>query len=75
VVGGVASIPGAIFGGIFVLLIPNLSEYVADLTGRTDAKGLSWAVYGMFLILTVYVMPTGAAGLLRALVGKLARRI
>ncbi|MBT4687565.1 MAG: branched-chain amino acid ABC transporter permease [Rhodospirillaceae bacterium] len=73
VVGGVASIPGAIFGGIFVLLIPNFSEWVADLTGRTDAKGLSWAVYGMFLIAAVYVMPAGAAGLVRKLTAKLAR--
>ena len=74
VVGGVASIPGAIFGGFFVLLIPNISEAVADMTGRTDAKGLSWAVYGLFLIITVYVMPSGAAGLVRLLVAKLARR-
>ena len=74
VIGGVASIPGAIFGGIFVLLIPNFSEWVADLTGRTDAKGLSWAVYGMFLIAAVYVMPAGAAGLVRKLTAKLARR-
>ncbi len=73
VIGGVASIPGAIFGGIFVLLIPNFSEWVADLTGRTDAKGLSWAVYGVFLIGTVYVMPAGAAGLVRKLTAKLAR--
>jgi len=73
VVGGAASIPGAIFGGIFVLLIPNFSEWVADLTGRTDAKGLSWAVYGMFLILAVYVMPAGAAGLVRKVTAKLAR--
>lgn len=73
VIGGVASIPGAIFGGIFVLLIPNFSEWVADLTGRTDAKGLSWAVYGVFLILAVYVMPAGAAGLVRKLTAKLAR--
>ena len=73
VVGGAASIPGAIFGGIFVLLIPNFSEWVADLTGRTDAKGLSWAVYGMFLILAVYVMPAGAAGLVQKVTAKLAR--
>ncbi len=73
VVGGVASIPGAIFGGAFILLIPNISEWVADLSGRTDAKGLSWAVYGSFLILTVYVMPTGFAGLIRLIVRKLSR--
>jgi branched-chain amino acid transport system permease protein len=75
VIGGVASIPGAIAGGFFVLLIPNLSEWVADLTGRTDAKGLSWAVYGAFLIIAVYVMPAGAAGLVRKLTAKFARPI
>lgn len=73
VVGGVASIPGAIFGGFFILLIPNLSEWVADLSGRTDAKGLSWAVYGAFLILTVYVMPSGFAGLVRLAIHKLSK--
>lgn len=73
VVGGVTSVPGAIFGGFFVLLIPNLSEWVAGMTGRTDAKGLSWAVYGLFLILAVYIMPSGAAGFVRWLTAKLAR--
>jgi branched-chain amino acid transport system permease protein len=74
VVGGVASIPGAIFGGLFILLVPNWSEAIAESLGRTDAKGLSWAVYGLFLIFTVYVMPAGAAGLIRIWVGKMARR-
>lgn len=73
VVGGIASIPGAIFGGLFILLVPNWSEAVAESLGRTDAKGLSWAVYGLFLILAVYVMPAGAAGLVRLVTHKLAR--
>ena len=73
VVGGIASIPGAIFGGLFILLVPNWSEAVAESLGRTDAKGLSWAVYGIFLIVAVYVMPAGAAGLIRLLTFKLAR--
>lgn len=73
VVGGIASIPGAIFGGLFILLVPNWSEAVAESLGRTDAKGLSWAVYGIFLILAVYVMPAGAAGLVRLITAKLAR--
>ena len=73
VIGGIASIPGAIFGGFFILLVPNFSESIADLTGRTDAKGLSWAVYGVFLIVAVYVMPTGAAGLIRHIIAKWGR--
>jgi len=73
VVGGLASIPGAIFGGFFILLVPNWAEAIAESLGRADAKGLSWAVYGLFLIFTVYVMPAGAAGLVRLVRAKLAR--
>jgi branched-chain amino acid transport system permease protein len=58
VVGGVGWLPGALFGGIFVLFVPNIAEHVS--------KGLSGAVYGVILILLIYVMPTGAAGLIRA---------
>nr|VFJ53302.1 MAG: amino acid/amide ABC transporter membrane protein 2, HAAT family [Candidatus Kentron sp. DK] len=65
VIGGITSIPGAIFGGFFVLLIPNLAETFADMTGQVNAKGLTWTVYGVFLILAVYVMPAGAAGVAR----------
>lgn len=73
VIGGIASIPGAIFGGLFILLVPNWSEAIAESLGSTNAKGLSWAVYGVFLILSVYVMPAGAAGLVRLLTHKLAK--
>nr|VFJ64814.1 MAG: amino acid/amide ABC transporter membrane protein 2, HAAT family [Candidatus Kentron sp. DK] len=65
VIGGITSIPGAIFGGFFVLLVPNLAETFADMTGQVNAKGLTWTVYGVFLILAVYVMPAGAAGVAR----------
>jgi branched-chain amino acid transport system permease protein len=65
VVGGVASIPGAFVGGLFILFIPNFAEEIS--------KGLSWAVYGAFLILAVYVMPTGAAGLVRLVTHRLIR--
>lgn len=65
VVGGVASIPGAIVGGLFILFIPNFAEEIS--------KGLSWAVYGAFLILAVYVMPSGFAGLVRVITHRLIR--
>jgi branched-chain amino acid transport system permease protein len=66
VVGGTASIPGTIAGGFFVLFIPNIAE--------TFSKGLAGAIYGIILLLVIYLMPTGAAGLVRLLTGKLARQ-
>ena len=66
VVGGVGSIPGAIFGAAFVLLVPNFAEQIS--------KGLAWAVYGVMLILLIYVMPTGAAGFVRLLGAWIGRR-
>jgi branched-chain amino acid transport system permease protein len=65
VVGGVGSIPGTLFGGLFALFAPNIAESVS--------KGLAGAVYGVILVLIIYVMPSGAAGLVRLIVRKLAR--
>ena len=57
VVGGVGSIPGSLFGGLFVLYVPNLAERVST--------GLAGAIYGIILLLVIYVMPSGAAGLVQ----------
>jgi branched-chain amino acid transport system permease protein len=66
VVGGVGSIPGALFGGLFVLFVPNIAEQVS--------KGLAGAVYGVILILVIYLMPAGSAGLVRLIVSKVTRK-
>jgi branched-chain amino acid transport system permease protein len=68
VVGGVGWIPGALFGALFIMFVPHLAEGVS--------KGLSGAVYGIMLILLIFVMPSGAAGLLRLLLDRsaMARR-
>ena len=66
VVGGVGSIPGTLVGGFFVLFVPNIAESVS--------KGLAGAVYGVILMLVIYVMPTGAAGLVRLITGKMVRQ-
>jgi branched-chain amino acid transport system permease protein len=58
VVGGVGWIPGAFFGAAFVLFVPNFAESLS--------KGLSGAVYGVMIILLIYALPSGAAGLARA---------
>jgi branched-chain amino acid transport system permease protein len=57
VIGGVGSIPGTLFAGLFVLFVPNIAEQVS--------KGLAQAVYGIILILVIFLMPSGAAGLVR----------
>jgi branched-subunit amino acid ABC-type transport system permease component len=76
VVGGLASIPAAIAGGIFILYMPNVSEAVIAIFFGNDpsAKALIWVAFGLFLIFTVYVVPNGLAGLIRRFVVMFARR-
>ena len=57
VVGGLASISGAVFGAIFVQFVPNMAEEIS--------KAAPWAIYGAVLIVVVHLMPRGIAGLLR----------
>ena len=66
VIGGVGSIPGVLFGGLFLVFVPNIAEEVS--------KGLAGAVYGVILLLVIYLMPAGAAGLIRGALMKLATR-
>ena len=66
VVGGVASIGGAIFGGLFIEFVPNVAE--------TISKAAPGAVYGVILIAVMFLMPSGAGGLVRSLVASLRRR-
>src|SRR5580658_11143471 len=65
VVGGVASIPGALFGAVFIEFIPNLADQVS--------KAVPGAVYGVILIACMYVMPSGVGGALARLVRRVAR--
>jgi branched-chain amino acid transport system permease protein len=57
VIGGVGSIPGSLVGGLFVLYVPNIAERVST--------GLAGAIYGVILLLVIFVMPSGAAGFTR----------
>ena len=57
VVGGLASIPGAIFGAIFIQFVPNVAEEIS--------KSAPWAIYGVVLIAFRYLMPSGVMGLLK----------
>ncbi len=54
VVGGVASIAGPVFGGVFIAFLPNVAEEVS--------KAAPGAVYGLVLIAFMYLLPSGVAG-------------
>lgn len=66
VIGGLASIAGAIFGALFIQFVPNWAQDIS--------KAAPWAIYGVFLILFMYVMPRGIAGGLWLAVARAARR-
>jgi branched-chain amino acid transport system permease protein len=66
VIGGLASISGAFFGALFIQFVPNVADEIS--------KAAPWAIYGVFLIAFMYVMPTGVAGFVRLVRGRLARR-
>ena len=59
VVGGLATVAGAIFGALFIEFVP---VYAADVN-----EALAAVIYGGVLILFMYVLPTGVVGLLRRL--------
>jgi branched-chain amino acid transport system permease protein len=65
VVGGVSSIGGAVFGGLFIEFVPNLAEKVS--------KAAPGAVYGVILIAVMFLMPAGAAGFVGSLVARYRR--
>jgi branched-chain amino acid transport system permease protein len=59
VIGGLATISGAVYGALFVQFVPNWAQDIS--------KAAPWAIFGVFLILFMYVMPFGIAGALRLL--------
>ena len=66
VIGGLASITGAIFGALFIQFVPNWAQDIS--------KAAPWAIYGIFLIGFMYVMPFGIAGGIRRVMARAARR-
>ena len=65
-VGGVASIPGAAIGAVFIEFVPNVASEISD--------AAPWAVYGVVLIAAMYLMPEGVAGLCRNLGNRIEMR-
>ncbi len=64
VIGGVASIQGAIWGALFIQFVPNVADRIS--------KAAPWAIYGLAMLAFVYLMPSGVAGGISLLRAKLA---
>jgi branched-chain amino acid transport system permease protein len=61
VIGGMGSIPGALMGAAFYVIVPEL------LRGFKDAPGL---VFGLSLVAVMVLMPTGLIGIWRKIEAK-----
>ena len=66
VVGGLASIPGAVFGAIFIQYLPNIADQLSKSAGA--------AIYGVMLIALMYLMPTGVMGMVQKVWARLRSR-
>jgi branched-chain amino acid transport system permease protein len=59
VIGGVGWLPGSLVGAAFIEFVPNVAEGLS--------KGLSGAVFGVTLIVIIFVVPRGAQQIVRAI--------
>ncbi|SKA21928.1 amino acid/amide ABC transporter membrane protein 2, HAAT family (TC 3.A.1.4.-) [Enhydrobacter aerosaccus] len=76
VVGGVGSLAGSVVGGIFYVLVDNsaqaLSTYIkSDLGLQFDLS--AYTVFGILLIVLMYLMPTGIVGGVYGMMRRLRR--
>jgi len=56
VVGGLGSISGAMLGALFIQFMPSVALEIS--------KSAPWAIYGLSLIVCMYLLPGGLASLL-----------
>lgn len=65
VIGGLATLSGALFGAVLIGFLPNFAEQIS--------KSAPGAVYGLLLIAFVFVMPSGIAGGLKLLLKRVVK--
>ena len=82
VIAGLGSLGGLVFGALFLYYLPvgiqELSEVGRLPDGLQDAAkspGMPSVIYGVVLILVLFVLPRGAAGFLRRLLSPLTNRL
>jgi branched-chain amino acid transport system permease protein len=66
-IGGIATIGGAIVGGMFIQFVPNLANDISDAAPS--------ALYGVAMLLFMYAMPHGVVGTLGPLLTRSMLRI
>ncbi|HVZ06434.1 branched-chain amino acid ABC transporter permease [Rhodopila sp.] len=77
VVGGIASLPGCLIGGAFIVLIQNSSQSISDWMKATFSISYdvpAWAIYGVLLIALMYFMPRGIMGGVEAVTQRIVNR-
>ena len=57
VVGGLSSLGGAVLGAFFIQYVPNIAGDIS--------KAAPWAIFGLVMILFMFVMPAGIYGTIR----------
>ncbi len=68
VIGGVGWLPGSLAGAAFMVFVPNIAESIS--------KGLSGAIFGVILIIIIFLVPHGArqiAYMAQHLIGKIGK--
>ena len=74
VIGGLGSLPGALWGSLLIILVPTYATDVATSHGLSSSAGsnIPIAAYGVVLILVMLAFPQGIQGGLRRLVALFA---
>ena len=66
VVGGLATLQGAIYGAFFIQFVPNVADRIS--------RAAPWAIYGIMLIAFMYLAPGGIASFVHRISKRLRRR-
>ena len=65
VVGGIVSISGAFFGALFIEFTPDFADHLS--------KAAPDAIFGIFIIGLMYLMPDGAIGIVKFILAHIRR--
>jgi branched-chain amino acid transport system permease protein len=69
VVGGLGSLWPLVFGAALIVFLPDFAQRVSSSAGTPSI------VYGVVLVVAMFVLPTGVGGLVRKLLGPLTTRL
>ena len=71
VIGGIVSIPGAVFGGLFIVFMPNFAQ---DISLAYPWVPPPWAIFGLLLMFAIYFVPFGIWGGIERLRARMRKR-